>query len=78
MRSGVAANSSLDTNNMIVLFPQAISDSSSHAVWNGGVLPNPNGCWDWVGWYGPDADQIGGMCKMITTRSQYLRFVGRH
>ncbi|KAL2793172.1 Alpha/Beta hydrolase protein [Aspergillus keveii] len=50
-----------DTNNMIVLFPQAIADSSLHTVWNGGVLPNPNGCWDWVGWYGTDADQIGGV-----------------
>lgn len=23
-------------------------------------IPNPNGCWDWVGWYGDNADQIGG------------------
>jgi hypothetical protein len=69
MRFGVVAYSSLDTNNMIVLFSQAIADSSLHTVWNGGVLPNPNGCWDWVGWYGTDADQIGGMCTMMTIRS---------
>lgn len=24
------------------------------------MLPNPNACWDWVGWYGFDADQKGG------------------
>jgi hypothetical protein len=47
---------------MIILFPQAIADSTSHTIWNGGVLPNPNGCWDWVGWYGSNADQVGGTC----------------
>lgn len=49
-----------DTNNIIILYPQAIADSTSHNIWDGGVLPNPNGCWDWVGWYGANADQIGG------------------
>lgn len=49
-----------DTNNIIILYPQAIADSTSHSIWDGGVLPNPNGCWDWVGWYGANADQIGG------------------
>jgi poly(3-hydroxybutyrate) depolymerase len=29
-----------DTNNMIVLYPQAIAKSGS----------NPNGCWDWWGY----------------------------
>ncbi|KAL2840652.1 Alpha/Beta hydrolase protein [Aspergillus pseudodeflectus] len=58
-----------DTNNMIVLFPQAIADSSYHTVWNGGVLPNPNGCWDWVGWYGTDADQVGGV-QMVAIINQ--------
>jgi hypothetical protein len=24
------------------------------------MLNNPNGCWDWVGWYGSNADQVGG------------------
>lgn len=24
------------------------------------MLPNPNACWDWVGWYGNNADQKGG------------------
>ncbi|KAL2782432.1 Alpha/Beta hydrolase protein [Aspergillus keveii] len=34
-------------------------ENTSYNKW-AGVLPNPNGCWDWVGWYGTDANQIGG------------------
>ena len=49
-----------DTNNVLVLFPQAVVDNSMHTVWSGMPLPNPNGCFDWVGWYGTNADQIGG------------------
>ncbi len=49
-----------DTNNIIVLYPQAIPDNTSHATWDSGSLPNPNGCWDWIGWYGSSADQKGG------------------
>jgi hypothetical protein len=56
-----------DTNNMIILYPQAIPDYTIHAIWNGGVLSNPNGCWDWVGWYGSNADQIGGMSPSRVT-----------
>ena len=49
-----------DTNNMIILYPQAIPDDTEETIWYGGELDNPNGCWDWVGWYGANADQIGG------------------
>jgi hypothetical protein len=45
---------------MIILYPQAIPDNVVHSIWGGTVLSNPNGCWDWVGWYGANADQIGG------------------
>jgi hypothetical protein len=45
---------------MIILYPQAIPDNTEETIWNGGQLNNPNGCWDWVGWYGANADQIGG------------------
>lgn len=45
---------------MIILYPQAIPDYVVHSIWGGTVLSNPNGCWDWVGWYGANADQIGG------------------
>lgn len=41
-----------DTNNIIVLFPQAKVDNTSRSTAASGSLPNPNACWDWVGWYG--------------------------
>ncbi|KUL82465.1 hypothetical protein ZTR_09943 [Talaromyces verruculosus] len=63
-----------DTNNMIILYPQAIPDYTIHAIWNGGVLSNPNGCWDWVGWYGSNADQIGGV-QMAAIVSQVKQIV---
>ena len=50
-----------DTNNIIVLYPQAIADNTIHATAASGSLPNPNGCWDWVGWYGTDFDQKTGV-----------------
>ena len=44
---------------MIILYPQTTVDGTLRRTWNG-WLPNPNACWDWVGWYGNDADQKGG------------------
>lgn len=41
-----------DTNSIVVLFPQTRVDSTSRQTAASGLLPNPNGCWDWVGWYG--------------------------
>jgi hypothetical protein len=41
-----------DTNGIIVLFPQAKVDNTSRQTAASGSLANPNGCWDWVGWYG--------------------------
>jgi poly(3-hydroxybutyrate) depolymerase len=49
-----------DTNGIIVLFPQAKVDNSSHATSASGSLANPNGCWDWVGWYGSNFAQKSG------------------
>ncbi|MES2939559.1 MAG: PHB depolymerase family esterase [Pseudomonadota bacterium] len=49
-----------DTNGIIVLFPQAKVDSTSRATAASGSLPNPNGCWDWIGWYGGNFAQKGG------------------
>lgn len=43
-----------DTNGIVVLFPQARTDNVSRATAASGSLPNPNACWDWVGWYGSD------------------------
>jgi poly(3-hydroxybutyrate) depolymerase len=53
-------NNWADTNNIIILYPQAIADSNKHDTWDSGSLDNGNGCWDWIGWYGTNADQHGG------------------
>ncbi|KAI5459539.1 putative polyhydroxybutyrate depolymerase [Mariannaea sp. PMI_226] len=63
-----------DTNNIIILYPQAVPDSSSHTIWSGLPLPNPNGCWDWVGWYGTNADQLGGV-QMLAIVNQVSQIV---
>ena len=49
-----------DTNSLIVLFPQAKVDSTNRQTAASGSLPNPNGCWDWVGWYGNNFAQKAG------------------
>ena len=51
-----------DTNNLVVLYPQAIAS----------VIPgNPEGCWDWWGYDGPDfavktAPQMVTIMNMVT------------
>jgi hypothetical protein len=50
-----------DTNDIVVLYPQAIADNTVHSTAASGSLPNPNGCWDWIGWYGADFDQKTGV-----------------
>jgi hypothetical protein len=50
-----------DTNDIIVLYPQAVADNTTHATAASGSLANPNGCWDWIGWYGADFDQKTGV-----------------
>jgi poly(3-hydroxybutyrate) depolymerase len=49
-----------DTNNIVVLFPQARVDNTSRPTTASGSLANPNGCWDWVGWYGHNFAQKAG------------------
>jgi poly(3-hydroxybutyrate) depolymerase len=49
-----------DTNNIIVLFPQTKVDSVSRPTAASGSLGNPNGCWDWIGWYGNNFAQKAG------------------
>ena len=49
-----------DTNNIVVLFPQTKVDSTSRATSASGSLANPNGCWDWIGWYGTNFAQKAG------------------
>ena len=49
-----------DTNRIVVLFPQTKVDNTTHATAASGTLPNPNACFDWVGWYGSSFAQKGG------------------
>ncbi len=49
-----------DTNSIVVLFPQAKVDSTSRSTSASGSLANPNGCWDWIGWYGRNFAQRAG------------------
>jgi poly(3-hydroxybutyrate) depolymerase len=49
-----------DSNNIVVLFPQTKVDNTSRATAASGSLANPNGCWDWIGWYGGNFAQKSG------------------
>ena len=49
-----------DTNSIIVLFPQAKVDNTSRSTSASGSVANPNGCWDWIGWYGANFAQKSG------------------
>lgn len=50
-----------DTNSIVVLFPQTQVDNTSRQTAASGSLPNPNACWDWVGWYGSNFAQKNGV-----------------
>jgi hypothetical protein len=50
-----------DTNSIVVLFPQTAVDNTSRSTAASGSLPNPNGCWDWIGWYGSNFTQKAGV-----------------
>ncbi|MBV8634672.1 MAG: fibronectin type III domain-containing protein, partial [Burkholderiaceae bacterium] len=50
-----------DTNNIIILYPQAIADNTTHSTPGNGSLSNGNGCWDWIGWYGSNYDEKPGV-----------------
>lgn len=49
-----------DTNSIIVLFPQTQVDNTSRSTSASGSLANPNGCWDWIGWYGTNFARKAG------------------
>jgi poly(3-hydroxybutyrate) depolymerase len=53
-------NNWADTNGIIILWPQALPDNTSHATTDSGSMSNTPGCWDWLGWYGNNFDQKGG------------------
>lgn len=50
----------IETNGIIILYPQTISDIIPRSIWGGTISANPNACWDWNGWYGADADLKSG------------------
>ncbi|CAF1531444.1 unnamed protein product, partial [Rotaria sordida] len=56
-----------DTNNIIVLYPQAVA-TNTISMGGGASLPNPNGCWDWVGWYGTDFSVKSGKQSTATKK----------
>ncbi|CAF4793955.1 unnamed protein product [Rotaria sp. Silwood1] len=46
-----------DTNNIIILYPQTVATNTIDSTsTDRESIPNVNGCWDWVGWYGGDFD----------------------
>lgn len=50
-----------DTNNMIILFPQARADLNVYPTVASGMQSNPNACWDTVGFYGANYAQKSGV-----------------
>ena len=50
-----------DTNNMIVLFPQARADTNAYSTVASGTQSNANSCWDTVGLYGANYAQKSGV-----------------
>ncbi|MFJ6567477.1 PHB depolymerase family esterase [Streptomyces sp. NPDC091292] len=59
-------NEYADTNNLIVLYPQAVATAT---------LDNPNGCWNWWGYLG-DADHARHGGKQIETIMAMVRALG--
>jgi chitodextrinase len=48
-----------DSNNIIVVYPQAVTTSTS-SPGSIALFANMNGCWDWIGWYGADFNVKSG------------------
>ncbi|MEH1100828.1 extracellular catalytic domain type 2 short-chain-length polyhydroxyalkanoate depolymerase [Micromonospora sp. CPCC 205561] len=58
-------NQYADTNNLIVLYPQAVS-----------AVTNPNGCWDWWGYLGATNYPIKGGAQVETIMNMVRRLDG--
>ncbi len=59
-----------DTNRIVVLFPQTRIDYFPRRTAASGWLPNPHGCFDWIGWYGAnfatrDGAQVSAIRAMV-------------
>jgi poly(3-hydroxybutyrate) depolymerase len=63
-----------DTNNMIVLFPQARADLNVYPTVASGMQSNANACWDTVGFYGANyAQKSGAQLSAIKAMVDRLR-----
>jgi poly(3-hydroxybutyrate) depolymerase len=63
-------NAYADTNNFVVLYPQARPDG-------GPVIYNPKGCWDWWGYLGPnDVDYANKLGPQMRTVMNMVRALG--
>jgi len=60
-----------ETNNIIVLYPQAAARGSVFFPW-----PNPRGCWDWWGYTGPDFYHKSG-AQLAAVKAMIDRLIGR-
>ena len=66
-----------DTNSIVVLFPQARQDRVSRWTSASGGLPNPAGCFDWIGWYGEKfARKAGSQVAAIKAMVDHLSAAG--
>lgn len=54
----------VDTNNIIVLYPQTTIDNGTYPTWSGN-LSNSNACFDWIGQYGESDWKGGGHMQAI-------------
>jgi len=67
-----------NTNQIIVLFPQARVDPTLYQTPANGLVGNPNGCWDTVGFYGANYAQKSGAqlsaIKAMVTRLSSASF----
>jgi poly(3-hydroxybutyrate) depolymerase len=66
-----------DTNRIVVLFPQTVADGTLRSTPASFKLGNPNGCWDWIGWYGNDFDVKSG-AQMAAVKRMIERVASKH
>ncbi len=65
-----------DTNDIIILFPQTHIDIIPHLTPSNLWSNNPNGCWDWIGWYGWDFATKNGV-QLRTIKKMIDRIAGK-
>lgn len=61
----------VDTNSMIVLYPQTTIDNGTYPTWSGN-LSNSNACFDWIGQYGESDWRSGDQMQAIVNMVQAI------